>query len=405
MQFVQSKFTQVAKREPLSTIPSQALMPRAVHDGLVASAYHVIHVEFMRDRLVSSESPAPFHTWPGFLADCDEFPLGRKCLSTLAQAFVGQTRGLPELSMSGTRSYLESVRSLQHALSLLSARSSNDTLLAVMILELYEMLMLSSHDGWIRHALGLAKIIEIRGPHSFCDPFSLKLFETNRFIVCLACLASSSPTFLSQAAWKRIPWQANPSSKDSMQCLLDSFADLTTLKSRISHDRPGATTRDEIQLIIDLLPQWREEWDAQNCGHACEVPNEDPDDRNIIPSVLTFSTTLVANCACIYNATMILAVSLTWLHTGDDGDFKHKSLAYTAAMDICKIVKNYIPQAAGQMSTQFTLLYPLRMAWTVFHRESHSQQQHWVERMLKQIILTGNTWSVASQTLLPFPRQ
>lgn len=360
----------------------------------------------MRERLVSLESPAPFHAWPGFLADCDEFPLGRKCLSTLAQAFVGQTKRLPELCMSGTRLYLECIRSLQGSLGHLSKCSSNDTLLAVMILALYEMLMLSSHDGWIRHALGVGKIIEMRGPHSFCDPFSLQLFETNRFIICLACLASGSSTFLSKGAWKRIPWQVNPSAKDSMQSLLDLFADLTTLNSRVSREGPGTARRHEVQLNIDRLLQWRAEWDAQYCDRVFEMPNDDKNDRDIIPAVFVSSNTYIANCVLIYNATVILAVNVIWPRTEDDGNFEkeeqHKQLAYTAAMEICKTVEYYMRQAGGQMTMQFILLYPLRMAWTAFHRESHPQQR-WVERVLRDMILTEDSWSVASQVLSPFP--
>ena len=278
------------------------------------------------------------------------------------------------------------------------------------------MLVLSSDDGWIKHALGLASVIELRAPESFSDSTDIQIFEANRFMICLASLATSRSTFLSRRNWKTRPWKSRGLSKDHMQCLLDSVADLATLNSDImargeisrAHFRPG------VLRVVTNLSLWRKVWESWNHGEVVETIHDDDSAKSpITPVALRFPTLFEVSCVSIYNAALIQATvlldrcsqTIARLVTasqsstfGDGEDDDYSALTYNAALEICMTAQGCLPQAFGDMTLQFVLLYPLRMAWVALGKSSTSQGV-WIEQLLEQFSSTKCSWSVIRQVL------
>lgn len=56
------------------------------------------------------------------------------------------------------------------------------------MLELFEFIAFSDASGWIKHAGGVRRLVELRGPEAFQDPEDRYLLETNRVPIALECL-------------------------------------------------------------------------------------------------------------------------------------------------------------------------------------------------------------------------
>lgn len=333
-------------------------------------------------------------TWPGFLVRQQHQPLASQCLVSLSQAYFGIQHGAQDIAVRGTSLYVHSLGRLNASLSDAHARNTDDTLLSVMVLFLYEMLVLSSNNAWIEHALGLGRLIESRGPRSFIEPVQRTLFESNRFIIILASLAANKPTFLSRQEWKTQPWAKRPSEKNRLHHLLDLFADLATLKAQTlnyGEDTPMVPIASTIEQKIHELRHWRAAWDAEILLNVAEIPNQCARSRAVLPTVLHFPSMYTANTVCLYDAIFIQAVRL--LNITTDGTFhEYYVQAQHAATEICQATQ-YQMQNTDQMTGQFFLLFPLRMAYLALE-SSGSPLRWWVEETLHAFASSRKTWGV-----------
>lgn len=335
-------------------------------------------------------------TWPGFLAQRELHPLASQCLVSLSQAYFGVQHGAHDVSVRGTALYVRSLGRLYQDLDNAQAGATDDTLLSVMILSLYEMLVLSTNNGWIDHALGLGRLIESRGPESFAEPGRHLLFESNRLIIILASLAASKPTFLSRHEWKTQPWPGQSGRKNRVHYLLDMFADLATLKALLldPHDDKAALLfKNTVTQMICDLNIWRAAWDAVNNSDVTEVQNQSPHSRETLPTLLGFPSMFVANAVCLYDAIFIQAVRLLKTSASSMSLGVYSTQMQAAATEICR-ASDYQMQNADYMTGQFLVLFPLRMAYLGLE-SSESPLKGWIEETLLGFTASRKAWGVA----------
>jgi hypothetical protein len=318
-------------------------------------------VSYLRSVVVVGED----YVWPGFLARTGEHPLAKQCLYSLANVVFGVSHHIKEVATRGTSLYVRSLRQLNQNLGCHGEATSEDNILAVMILSLYEMLVYSSETAWVAHAAGLGQLVQMRGSDAFSDPFQLELFEGNRFIILLACLVTSQPTFLSEASWKTGPWKQNPSSKSQIHYLLDVFADVITLKAGLMSSTNTGTLTEPLMRAIADLRDWRQRWNKDNNSKVKEVPNPDPTAPACLSTVLHFTSTHTADNICIYNAVLIQAIRLfAMTGTSPSGDLVQELEG--AGLGICRSVDYQLAESARMtgsgLTGQFLLLFPLTMA-------------------------------------------
>ena len=297
--------------------------------------------------------------------------------------------------MLGRELYGSSLKTLNDTLSSFRVDVSDDTLLAVMILGLYELLVLNSNRGWIEHALALGQMLLLRGPRSHDNMQELVLFESNRFIVILASLAASVSTFLSDAKWKTLPWANDPDSKDELQRLLDIFADLATLKAASFH----STTMIEkskiclqVEQAIAALLSWRTDWDFLNVMNISQIDQPNLADKDVLPAVYTFTSLRVANTQCLYDAALIQAIRI-YSNLTNESTPAHNYMLQEAAREICMSTDYQMVISPG-MNAQFHLLFPLRMASLALDH-SDSPFKDWILRKLELFAGAGSSWGVA----------
>ncbi|RMZ86301.1 hypothetical protein DV736_g6473, partial [Chaetothyriales sp. CBS 134916] len=204
------------------------------------------------------EDTAP---WPGFNAIHMPDSLAYRCLLLLALTYFGRAQVSNDILHAGSKMYVGSLTTLNENLRHPRKSRSNDTLLSIIILGIYEMLVLSSQDGWINHTLGLAAVIEMRGPalHQQGSP-ALQAFEASRFLIILASLAVSKATFLSQPQWKSTPcidYQLS-SSNPMIAQLIVLFPMRMAWKALKGHSTPeGRWIEDKLRQLSNSKQNWQ----------------------------------------------------------------------------------------------------------------------------------------------------
>ncbi|KAH7354671.1 hypothetical protein BKA65DRAFT_548761 [Rhexocercosporidium sp. MPI-PUGE-AT-0058] len=283
---------------------------------------------------------------------------------------------------------------------------------SAMILELYELIDCKSTSGWMKHAGGVGKLIEMRGPwrhQSFMDRYML---EGNRVTIALECLIRRKRCFLEHPDWKIIPYALDPGSKTTMNYLHDILCDVPGLMEDAaalqSLDLDGEIVKakqlelsQKVLMELKMLYEWRVTWAKKNQGNWWEVPSACPQTREIFPTVIHFKSLMIANETTIYNAILLLLRSIGFQVIGPAFDPSGiyldvpKGIDYgplyapraapngqAIATEICRAVEFHLAEER-KSAGGFFLLFPLSIACQVF--ELHTREAEWLKDMMNKV--------------------
>ncbi|KAJ6255801.1 hypothetical protein Dda_9411 [Drechslerella dactyloides] len=188
-----------------------------------------------------------------------------------------------------TRGYIlhgAALKGLNRALSEPNCYSSDDVLLAVSTLAILECLVPTGPRNYLKHMIGLERLLELRGPAS-CSSISFEIYKSVRHMILFASLRTGRPSILAREEWKRA-LRANCSSEEiPEQDLFDVLADCTVLVAcrgsivtdwELGSEKPQTQTRDEDlirQSALGLLAQLRS-WGQRWGTDAGNIPTENP---------------------------------------------------------------------------------------------------------------------------------
>ncbi|WPG98853.1 Hypothetical protein R9X50_00165100 [Acrodontium crateriforme] len=345
--------------------------------------------------------------WPGLAASNDPGSLASKCLNSLAESYFGSAREDQALSRQGRQSYIACLRSINDNLGDLAKRTTVDTLMSTAILGTYEMLFLTSEHGWIKHGLGTAALLKMRGP-DMSESDSFEVFQASRFFILLTSLATCQTTFLSCHQWKSQPWISRGVEKSSMDLLLDIITDVTDLRSRY-HVRKkygqDALSEDEgifetAMGILEDLRQWRLKWQTLPEAQSTIISCEDDGSEKSWSARLEFSSLYAANSYCLYDAATILAIEIA-MFSAKAEDLKPGDAsvlfvtAREAGIEICRSIDYQLSSSIGKIG-HLTVLWPLRMAFKVL---KDTVDGRWLEDKIREIMSTADSWSISEQSL------
>lgn len=182
--------------------------------------------------------------------------------------------------------------------------------------------------GWLQHAGGIARLIELRSPWRHQNPYERHLLEINRLTICLSYLLKRKRCFLEHPDWIKIPWASDPASKTPILYLQDILCsmpglveDATNLKlPNVTPDRFKSMRESLSERILDHLHwiyKWRGLWEKDNpkaCYEFVPANNSsaafgigfDP----VFLSVFHFSNLTCAHEITLYNAMLLLLLRL-----------------------------------------------------------------------------------------------
>jgi hypothetical protein len=133
--------------------------------------------------------------------------------------------------------------------------------------------------GWLQHAGGVARLIELRGPWRHQSLHERHLLEINRITIALNYLLKRRRCFLEQPDWIPIPWALDPESKTpilrlhDILCAMPGLAEdgMNLKMSHIAFDRLKLVHESISEKILDHLHplyEWRALWEKEN-PEAC----------------------------------------------------------------------------------------------------------------------------------------
>lgn len=264
----------------------------------------------------------------------------------------------------------------------------------------------------MKHAGGVGRLIELRGPWRHQSVMERFLLEGNRVTIALECLIKRKRCFLEHSDWKTIPWALDPESKNTLLYLHDQLCDIPGLMEDAVNLRTAQLDPDarmtrhlvvsqKILLQLRTLYEWRASWAQQNPGSWCEVPSSYPPVEQVFATVFHFKDLIVANEVAIYNAILLLLhrlgrqvigpafdASIPALDLPSDIDYGPLYAPGSApsveaiGLEICRCVEYHLGKERANAGA-FFLLFPLTIACQVY--EPGSREASWLQTVMYSI--------------------
>ncbi|KAI9685858.1 MAG: hypothetical protein M1822_004136 [Bathelium mastoideum] len=196
----------------------------------------------------------------------------RDALLTLATTFFGHQHKDDCTRQKGYWLYGSTLKALNQALGTELARS-DDVLLCVVTFGLLETFVPSSQSSWLMHIRGMEKLLELRGPETYRDPFSRQILQGLRRMLIFGSLNTSIPSILARQEWKALEWRSDAIQKNTDEDLLNFLADCPALFNRrdellrlFDNDQNASALElrtsilEEGRALLEELRIWRQEW-------------------------------------------------------------------------------------------------------------------------------------------------
>ncbi len=354
----------------------------------------------------------------------------RDSVHALALAFFGKAHHQQYIVQQGADCYLKALRKLRDDLNDQNAMWSSSVLLSSILLARYELVASTDSAGWIRHAGGVEKLFELRGPWRHQSIEDRHIFEAARPIIAIKAITDCKRTFLDRREWLTLPWAQDPDQKSAMNLLIDIFCiipglleDSKSLHSNTSFvwdltsTSPSTTSATEQDpKVIDLrrrtqecyikLQKWKEDWDRAypTAVQTVNMSYFPPSDLNfpieIFEHAITFPNFLRANEFQLYNTVVFFLSSLMLSVPSLSPDDRTTSPSvsdllgqrWDAATDICRAVPYDLMFEKHGCGGAYLLLFPLLTNLRLFGAES--PEGRWIRQVLEGI---RNKWGLEGE--------
>ncbi|KAH8690857.1 hypothetical protein BGW36DRAFT_305965, partial [Talaromyces proteolyticus] len=346
--------------------------------------------------------------------------LGDASLLALATIFFGTEHRDSALIQRGLQKYSFTIEELNAALRDSTHCYSSDLFDAILTMALLEFHISERDRGWLNHACGLERLIELRGPETFMSLLDLMLFEQTRSLVLFAALTLRKPTILSRSEWKTIPWTLYPDRKTYMQMLLDILADcpeLLAAKTELESDPFGSLNsekRQELAImtqgVLERLDTFEEAWISANSTCVWEVsppgltppiPSSEGEQIPLWSTVLHYQSLDHANVAMMGCAVRILVLiiyrDLPWSMSTTTAEQISTQL-FKAIITVCRSL-DYQFQEINKGASSHSMFYPIKVALiaTIY---DYPTIGNWLKGILDHLSDGfAAKWSVATRNL------
>ena len=200
----------------------------------------------------------------------------------VSAARVGRDHNDKRLVEESLKIYGKALRDLQSALYDPKRMYSDGTLVACMLLGLYESFEGSDRKtlAWISHSQGAARLVELRGVSRHATKESNFLFCGTRIPIILAAIVRRQATFLSSPDWLTKPWEERGMPKTWADRLFDAMATIPSILELYdlvdSHTDSPEFQQQGQKLLQTLIERCRETNDALQKWYAATRPDAKP---------------------------------------------------------------------------------------------------------------------------------
>lgn len=187
-----------------------------------------LYVSFAVQRLYGHKIESPglnYKAWViSITKDAQPSDVSSTAFSCLATAYFGRINRRADILAHGSYLYGKALLQLKSAINTPATAFDARNVAATMAVCQYETLVYTSTYGWVQHAGGTGRLMEMRGPHAHQDGLSHKCFLLSRYGIINQAVVSRQRTFLERPEWLHIPWANDLNSKTTTDHLMDIFA-------------------------------------------------------------------------------------------------------------------------------------------------------------------------------------
>ncbi|KAF2190115.1 hypothetical protein K469DRAFT_699711 [Zopfia rhizophila CBS 207.26] len=364
---------------------------------------------------------------------------------SFAIIFFGTQHGQAYITNQGYAMHGVALKQLNHVLSDPICYTCDEVILSVVTLAMLECLVPTGPKYYLRHMIGLERLLELRDPSSYCSPKSSELYKSVRHMILFASLRTGKPSILARAEWKTV-LRANCSDEELQeQDLYDVLADCTVLVAErdnmlanweLDLER-GTHQRDKIKRralpLLTHLRAWRKRWDSDGRNSYFETsaafarlqPMQESrgDDSPHFPTIFEFSNDSAATMLMFYNTTLIYVLQVLaslplenfGIHSNQsfiqntlqdagylDDLWKHTKYEYIAAerlaaLEVCRCIPYYLVRKSRLDSDSSPVVHwAVTTAWMTL-RGNESAEGRWMMDLLnrksREVIAKG-LWAI-----------
>lgn len=196
----------VAATSRYSTVPI-AVPSRAIEAARFTAQFYETFVQSFPSKRAMVSPPH----WLEYVVKLPApLPVLDQALLAISLTHCGRVQESSTLVMEGRRLYAHSLHLLQIALGNTASCLHDDTLAAVAMCVLHELLNPTSTtrpQGWLEHLAGVSRLVEVRGPDRHRTARSRAALEHIRHLLMMRSLLHRRASVLSEPAWLEEPWQ------------------------------------------------------------------------------------------------------------------------------------------------------------------------------------------------------
>ncbi|EDU51160.1 Fungal-trans-2 domain containing protein [Pyrenophora tritici-repentis] len=339
-------------------------------------------------------------------------PLFNQAAISFATLFFGAQHRENRILTEGYTMHGVALRRLNKALSIPGCHSSDEVLVSVVILAMLELYMPSGPRNYLKHMLGLERLLELRDPGSLAHASyrTLELYKGMRHMILIASLRNRSPSIFASPRWKAVLRTAlsleTPEEQDLHDVLADSSVLIAASDEVADSQHPQTPEnlhkRAEVERkasgLLEFLRSWKDRWDSAegNQYGKQDDPIASTDAPTELCTLYRFANDSVGRMFMLYNTALIyvhqiyatLAISeLASSDTATSDIFTNGNphgAIHAAGIEIARSITDYLQHKRVRGETDFAspvVQWAVLTAWQALGG-SGSREGEYMTRML-----------------------
>jgi hypothetical protein len=350
---------------------------------------------------------------------------------TFATLFFGSRYCQTPILVEGYKMHSTALQQLNQALSIPGCHTRDDVLNVVIVMAMLEMYLPSGPRNWLKHMLGLEKLLALRDPGLliYASPQELEFYKGMRHMVLVAALRNRTPSIFARPRWKAVLQTALSLETTEERELHDVLADCSVLNAASDELARTWNTYDPTCLerletirtkgveLLAFMQSWKERWDRDK-GNA-HVAEDDLEALAagaplVFQEVYRFRNDSVARMFMLYCTALIYALQVIeaaenlqptlplvmqqGTHAGIPIGINASSI-YAAAVDIFRTMPDYLRQRLLSGKTEFAspvVQWAAFTSWQVLDG-NNSVEGRWVMKTLavhNEYVIAKAAWEL-----------
>ena len=250
------------------------------------------YITFTAKQLFGSGADGPEHDYELLFSSIvrdDSNQVSYTALKCLAATYFGRIQRRPDILRQGAALYGKALHQLRDSLEDRATAYHRRNLAATIALVYYETIAYTYKYGWIQHAGGTGRLMEMRGPQRHQDEPDHTYFLLSRFRITVQAIMSRQPVFLERSEWQTVPWAKYPATKTPTDGLVDILTHLPSIQvefhrlNKLAGVREGEggkwhlsrrpqgpeqeaweVMRGRVVALLHRLERWRQLWPTRH---------------------------------------------------------------------------------------------------------------------------------------------